>query len=1101
LKTLYQGLGHPGAGLGPLFARLFRVLFAAMLSWVAAVGWGQTTTSTLTGAVKDASGAVIPGAKVQVINEGSGVAVSALTNEAGLYHVIGLIPASYRVEVEARGFQKLVRPAVAVQISEVVQLDLTLQLGNIQETVNVTGLTPALQTQSAGIDQLVERQMINGMPMPNRTSTALLSLIPGATIQGVTGEIPIFSAGGGRMRNQQFTLDGGNHSNTAGLAVNQSQVPLPMDAMQEFRVLSNNYPAEYGQTQSGVVTLATRSGTNAFHGSVFEYARNEAFDARNFFAASPAKFRQHQFGGSLGGPIRKDRAHFFASYERTQQVTGGTTIQTLPTPLQRQGDFSQTFNAQGNLVPIYDPGTTQTSTRQPFAGNAIPVARFDPVAKAMLAFWPQPNRAGATTGASNFGANTRPSLDRDIVVSRLDHQFNAGNQLMLRYFFADDRNRNPGPWGIPASDPSATGTDQLSHNILGAWTHTFRADLLNEFRLGLVRRDFFSQRKELNQNYAAKLGLKGVSEAAFPIVSITGFQALSSAPSRYSSPLLDYQVQESVSWFRGKHAVKAGIEARFGIFNDDTDTSSSGNFGFGPQLTALPGTAGTGNAFATFLLGQADSANIIRPDPLRSRSSYWGVHIQDDWRASRVLTINLGLRWEGTTPRTEDQNRINAFDQRAINPVSNTPGVVTFAGRNGVPRGGWDFDPNNFGPRAGFAWHLRERMVLRGGGGVFYGAAVNSIVGTAAALGFSTNLTVTSSQVGITPAVQLSNGFPALTRTPVDQLGPGFGAAPAGSAPNTAVTFFERSRPTPISYQYNFDIQRELGGNFVFEIGYLANLSHHLTGPDRPINQAPPALMGPGNAQVRRPYPQFSNVSVLNPPLGNSAYHAGILKIERRFHGGLSLLAHYTFSKYLDDVESFTELGDVGSYMNYYNRGLDRGLSGSNIRHRAVLSGVYELPLLRNRGWITRLLGGWKAGAIASIQSGAAFTVFSSVDQTNAFPAGTLRADRIGDPHSSGGTIARWFNTDAFRIPAAYQFGTSGRGILDGPGLWNIDSSWIKSFAIRENLRAELRAEFFNFLNHANFGLPARSAGTPAFGAINSAAAARSTQLAARIEF
>jgi Carboxypeptidase regulatory-like domain len=1078
----------------------FRCLLIALLATAATV-WGQTTASTLTGVVRDASGAVIPGARLQVVNEGTGVVIPAVSNDAGLYHVIGLSPASYRIEAEAKGFQRLVRPGVTVQISESVQVDLTLQLGNVQETVSVAATTPLLQTQSAGIDQLVEREMINGMPMPNRTSTALLSLIPGATIQGVTGEIPVFTVGGGRMRNQQFTLDGGNHTNTVGLAVNQSQVPLPMDAMQEFRVLSNNYSAEYGQTQSGVVTLATRSGTNQFHGSVFEYARNEAFDARNFFAASRAKFRQNQWGGSVGGPIRKDRTHFFVSYERTQQVTGATSIQTLPTLLQRQGDFSQTFSATGALLRIYDPGTTAGNVRQPFPNNMIPVDRFDAVAKAMLPYWPQPNRPATITGASNFGANTRPSLDRDIVVSRLDHQFNAANQLMVRYFFADGRNRNPGIWGIQGSDPSASKTDQLTHNILGGWTHTFRSNLLSEFRFGLVRRDFFSERNDLNTDYASKLGLKGVSSAAFPIVGITGFQTLSGAPSRYSSPLLDYQVQESISWFRGKHAIKTGIEARFGIFNDDTDTSSSGNFSFGPQLTALPGTAGTGNAFATFLLGLGDSANIIRPDPLRSRAAYYGVYIQDDWRVSRDLTINLGIRWEGCTPRTEDQNRINSFDQLAINPVSNTPGVVTFAGRNGVPRTGWDFDPNNFGPRIGVAWHAQERTVIRAGGGIFYGAAVNSIVGTSAALGFSTNLSVTSSQVGIVPALQLSDGFPALKRTPVDQLGPGFGAVPAGGAPNTAVTFFERSRPTPISWQYNFDVQRELGGNFIVDVSYLANLSHHLTGPDRPINQVPPQLMGPGNAQVRRPYPQFSNVSVLNPPLGNSAYHAGILKVERRFHGGMSLLAHYTFSRYLDDVESFTELGDVGSYMNYYNRALDRGLSGSDIRHRAVLSSVYELPFLRGKTLVSRLFGGWKAGGIVTIQSGSAFTVYSSVDQTNAFPAGTLRADLIGDPHASGGSIARWFNTDAFRIPAALQFGTAGRGILAGPGMWNIDASWIKSFVIHEHWRAELRAEFFNFLNHANFGLPAHSAGVPAFGTINSAAAGRSTQLAARIEF
>jgi hypothetical protein len=254
---------------------------------------------------------------------------------------------------------------------------------------------------------------------------------------------------------------------------------------------------------------------------------------------------------------------------------------------------------------------------------------------------------------------------------------------------------------------------------------------------------------------------------------------------------------------------------------------------------------------------------------------------------------------------------------------------------------------------------------------------------------------------------------------------------------------------------------------------------------------------------VRRPFPQFTNVSVLNPPLGNSAYHAGIAKAERRFRSGLALLAHYTFSKFLDDVESFTELGDVGSYMDFYNRRLDRGLSGSDLRHRSVVSAVYELPVLRDRGWVTRLFGGWKTGAIATFQSGAAYTVYSAVNQTNAFPPGALRADLLGDPRLSGSErrLGRWFNTDAFRVPAPYRFGTAGRSILSGPSLWNIDASFIKTFAVREGWRAELRAEFFNFLNHAVFNLPGHSVGTPAFGIISTARAGRSSQLAARVEF
>jgi len=1074
-----------------------------LLAAIACTAFAQTTASVLAGAVKDASGAVVPGARVQVINEASGVVLATATNEAGLYRVAGLIPGSYRVEVEAQGFQKLVRSGIVVQISQTLQLDLTLQVGNLQETITVTGASPVLESQSSSIGQLVERQMVQGLPMPNRTSTALIALIPAATIQNVAGEIPVFSVAGGRMRNQQFTLDGGNHTNTVGLAVNQSQVPLPMDAMQEFRVIANNYSAEYGQSQSGVVTMATRSGTNIWHGNLFEYARNEALDARNFFAANPPKFRQHQFGGSLGGPVIKDRTHFFLSYERTQQVTGGPVFWTVPTPRQRQGDFSETLNAQGRVIPIYDPATTQGRTRQPFPGNVIPAARIDPVSRAITEYWPQPNRAGTVTGANNFGQNSRPTMNRNIVVGRIDHQFNPKNQLMVRYFLADTHNANPGLTERRASDPSASRTDQKTHNLLGTWTHMFRSNLLNEFRLGLVRRDYFQQRYNRDEDWAGKLGLRGVSKSAFPIINVSGFTGLSGAPFRFSSPLLDYQIQEAVSWFRGRHALKAGMEGRIGVFNDDTDTSSSGNFTFGTLLTGLPNTAGTGNAFATFLLGEVDSANTIRPDPIRSRASYWGLYLQDDWRVSSRLTLNLGLRWEGTRPRSEVHNRMNAFDTRAINPVSNTPGVVTFAGRNGVPRTAYDFDPTNFGPRAGFAWSLRQKTVIRGGGGVFYGPSVNEIVGTAATLGFSTDFRLTASEPGITSAMRLREGFPSFTRPSIEQLGAGFGAVPVGQAPNTAVTFFERSRPTPISFQYNLNLQQELATNTLLELGYLGNLSHHLTAPALSINQVPPALMGPGNAQVRRPFPQFTNVSVLNPPLGNSTYHGGFVKLERRYSAGLSLLAHYTFSKFIDDVESYSEFGDTGSYQDFYNRRLDRGLSGSDVRHRAVLSAVYELRWLANSGWLGRVFGGWKCGAIVTLQSGPPFSVFSFTNQTNAFPPGSVRADLVGNPRlpKSERTLARWFNTSAFSIPAPYRFGTAGRSILTGPGIFNIDASFVKGFPIRERWRAELRADFFNFLNHTNFGLPAHSAGAPAFGVINSARSARSSQLAARIEF
>ncbi len=1070
--------------------------------------FAQAVTSTITGRVTDASEAAIPRVQVRVVNEDSGVVTSAEANELGIYRAASLSPGAYRLETQATGFQKLIRRGVTVQVSQVLEVNLTLQVGSLGQTMDVTATAPVIESQTSSLGQLVERQMIEGMPMPNRAATALIVLAPTAAVQSAAtgGEnMAIFSVGGGRMRNQQFSLDGGNVNNVVGLAVPQHQVSLPMDAMQEFRVIANNYAAEHGHSTGGIITVATRSGTNRFRGSAFEYLRNEALDARNFFAVRRPKFRQHQFGGTVGGPIRKDKTHFMVSYERTQQVTGATATQTVPSLAQRQGDFSQTLDAARRVITIYDPATTSAGARQPFPNNAIPAGRIDAVAKSIAAYWPEPNQPGTLTGGNNFSLNTRPTFTRDIAVARADHQFSERDQLMARYYINDNRSENPGVYPQRAADSSANNIDSRTQNILGNWTHTFRSTLLNEFRLGYMKRDYFSSRFGRDEDLAGKLGLKGVSKAGFPIIAVTGYQGLGGAPYRFSSPLLDTQLQDSLSWFHGKHALKLGLEGRWGLFTDDTDTSSSGNFSFIQQMTGLPNAANTGNSFATFLLGEVNAANIIRPDPIRSHAAYWAWFVQDDWRVTNSLTLNFGLRWEAEVPRTVDDDRMNSFDMRAANPVSGTPGTVTFAGRNGVARSAYDLDPDNLGPRFGFAYRLPflSNTLVRGGAGIFYGTTVSNIIGTAATLGFSTDVRLTATETGINSAMRLREGFPPYTRPTVSQLGPGFGAVSLGRPTTTAVTFFERDRKTPASYQVNLNIQHELQGSMLIEVGYVGNQSRHLTANDLSLNQVHPSQFGPGNAQLRRPFPQFTNVALVNPAVGSSSYHAGTVKMERRFSGGLTLLGHYTFSKFIDDVESFSELGATGSYMDFYNRRLDRGLSGSDLRHRAVLSGVYQIPFLKNRGVLSALFGGWRTGVIASMQSGPAFTVLSASNQTNGFLAGGLRADVTGTPSLPGDqrSIDRWFNTAAFRVPDPYRFGSAGRSILNSPGLVNFDTSFIKAFPVRERLRFELRAEFFNFFNQSDFGEPAASVGTPAFGTIRSARPGRSTQVAVRLEF
>lgn len=636
------------------------------------------------------------------------------------------------------GFDRLVRKGLVLQVSQTLQVDLALQLGNVSQTVSVDAAAPVVDAQTSSTGQLVERSTIEGMPIPNRAATAMVLLSPTAVVisQGGGGEnIPIFSVAGGRARNQSYTLDGGNITNIVGLGVPQQSVSLPIDAMQEFRIITNSYAAEYGHSTGGVVTMSTRSGTNQLHGGLFEYAQNDAFNARNFFAATIPKLRLHQFGGSLGGPIRKDKTFFFASWEQTRQITGTTVTQTVPTSLQRSGDFSGTRLASGALNVIYDPATTSGTTRQPFSGNMIPLSRIDPVSASLLAYWPNANRPGTITGANNLSSNNNPLFTRNIGVARVDHQIGPSDQLMGRYYINANNSQNPGPWGMPISDPTASLSAVTSQSMLAGETHSFNPQTVNDFRANFLLRSNNQDRLDPGGGSASKLSLRGVSDVAFPQFGLTGFAGLGGSPLfRHQTPIRDTQLLDSLSLFRGRHAFKIGFEYRRSFNQDNTDTSSSGSFSFTPLITGLPGRANSGNALASFLLGQVDSATLQRSDIIRSHAAYWAGFVQDDWRVTNNLTLNLGLRWEVEMPRTVDGDRMNAFDLTAINPVSGTPGVVTFAGRNGVARSAYDADFNNFGPHVGLAWvvpHVRS-TVIRAGGGLFYGSTVSNIVATAA---------------------------------------------------------------------------------------------------------------------------------------------------------------------------------------------------------------------------------------------------------------------------------------------------------------------------------------------------------------------------------
>jgi hypothetical protein len=1064
------------------------------------LAWGQAGSGTITGVVRDRSESGIPAASIKVVNVETGVATAAVTNEAGAFRVSALLPGQYRAEASASAFDTQVKTGIALSTGQTIAVDFTLQVGEQRQTVNVESGSGAAETQSSSLAQVVDHALIEKLPLQNHSANALINLSPGVVMidpgQGAEN-YPVFSVAGGRARNQSFTLDGGSIGNAVGLARPSQTASLPLDALEEFRIISNNYAAEYGHSTGGVVSLATRSGTNQVHGSVFEYLRNDAFDARNFFAKTKPPLRLNQFGGSLGGPIQRDKTHFFASWEQTRSASSLAVLSTVPSLAERAGDFS------GVAARIYDPFSLAGGLKQPFEGNVIPANRIDPVARAAAAFWPLPNRAADSSGANNYLGNTDLHLARNIVVGKLDHAATDRDRLSARYYINDANTTDAGSYGIPVADPLALATDVRIQSVLGTYSHTFSPSVLNTLQVSLMNRKFVQTRGGAGADYASQIGLAGVSAAAFPTLNVAGYallgsQAVSnSSIARMQTPIRDLQFQDSLSKIAGRHAFKAGIEHRRGYNRESNDLSSSGNLVFNRLITDRPGASDTGEAFASFLVGAANSAALNRTDVIPSRAAYWSAYVQDDYRVTDRLTLNVGLRWEVETPRYVDGNRQNGFDAAAINPISGTPGVVTFSGHNGAPRTAFDANYRNFGPRAGFAYNapFAKDLVIRGGAGIFYGPNVSNSINTSAALGFSDNLSYVTSSAETAWALLLQNGYPAYTRPSIDA--PGFGAVRVGDRPLTAVQFYERNRPSPVSYQYNLDIEKVLPGNLLVETGYLGNVSHHLTANDLTIDQLPAKEFGPGNTQLLRPFPQFSNVTVLNPPVGNSTYHAVFVKTERRFANGFSVQAHYTFSKFLDDVASGDEFGDPGSYMDQYNRRLDKGRSGTDIPHHFLLTALYEAPRFKNRKVADTIAGGWRIGINANFQSGATFTVFDAANTTNGFPAGTVRPMLVGNPElASGSTLQHFFNTAAFAHPPNFQFGNSPRSVLRGPGSDNVDLNLSKTFRAKERLRTELRGEFFNVFNFANFDIPGHTLGNSDFGIINSAKPARTAQVA-----
>lgn len=1090
----------------------------------------QTPQATISGVVTDTTGAIVPGATVTAVNSAIAKRTETITNDDGFFVLNALPIGQYTVEAEKAGFKKFIRQDLTLTTAATIPLDIQLSTGDVAEVVTVTGETPLLQTRTSEYSQTIESRTVQDLPLGDRRTMNLIQTTGSAVFVNYdAGGKPNFSLSGGRTQSQNFLIDGGTAQNMR-LGIGQVDLDPPVETVAEVKVLNNSFSAEYGGSAGGVIIATTKSGTNEIHGSLFEYVRNDVFDAANFFAPivngekTKAPIRYNVFGGTIGGPVflprfgegspavydGRNKTFFFFGYEGAQRTDGLIRNFTVPTLAERQGDFSL------SRTTIYDPATTRVeggrTVRTAFAGNRIPTSRIDPVALRLLQFYPLPNRAPDATGGNNFSSNYARILDRNNFTVKINHNFTDRDKVDFRYLYNSDNLDYTSVFPNPAAE---TLTSALRHQnyFYWAYTRTISPTTLNELRYTYADRINHERSYGLGGDWPTQLGLRGVPDGAFPQFTVTGITTLGAAThERRQFPIRQHQIVDNLSITRGRHSLKFGAEWRPSFNYEVNRGSVSGQFTYSPLGTGLPGTTASGSGFASLLLGFTSNFALRETDVLDRSSHYLAAFAQDDWTITPNLTLNIGVRWETDTPIKDKNLRMNGFDQTAINPVSGTPGVVRFVGVDGYPDVPYPTDYNNFGPRIGFAYKpfADGKTVLRGGFGIFYAHPFDHGAPASAALGFERQLNLNSPDNSITPAFILNNGVPSANLgTPVRNSS--FGAVRVGQPTTTAVTFFSQDRATGYSQQFNVGVQHEFDGGILVETSYIGNLSRKLPSASIGLNQISPERIGTTQAQVNRPYPQFTNVTLLFPTFGISNYHAAVVRAEKRFNRGFSLLTTYTWSKFLNNTdEGGAAAGDSDVYSDFYNRQNDYGPSGNDIRHRLTLTSVIELPFGRNRRFFSgdgniagKIFGGLSFGMLGTIQSGPPFTVTTQVNNTNAFSVGAQRPNLVSDPVIEAGdrTVERWFNTASFVQPAAGRFGTAGRGLLRGDGDILFDLSLLKNIAFSESKRLQLRLEAINAFNHPNFGLPGDVLGGPSFGIVNVADPGRRLQLGARFVF
>ncbi len=1125
------------------FGALF-VVFALTQTPVLA----QRDMGTLLGTVSDASGAVIPGATITITEEATGLEFTLTSDESGNFIRPLLKPGTYTISAEADGFKKAVQTGIVLQSQARVQANFIMELGQVTETIEVTAQPPALQTESTQMGGTLESRQTSELPLGGQRRFAFLARTVPGVVPAENGARDAagggFSANGVRSNGQNnFLLNGMDNNVNVIDFINQTAyvVGPSVEAIGEMQIMTNGYNAEYGRAAGGVVNVTIKSGSNDVHGTAFWFIQDDSLNANTWEANRNGNkkgvFGQDQFGLAIGGPIVKNRTFWFADYQGTRITDGSlSSTLTIPTAAMRNGDFSSLLTGSsigtdplGNSVmggQIYDPFTNRTvngvnDIRDPFANNIIPASRFDPVAKKLLDQYPAENQNIRTSGrpGSNFFTQRDSNRDVDQWDIRIDHQLSDNDSLFGSISWIDETKfQNPPlPGDLDAGGFLGEQEENLSRNAMLSYTRIWKPTLITEMRAAYSRLVTTRVQANADKDSFGALGIGGLN----PFTTNNG-GLMNINPAEYSgvggSEWLPTQEYNNVwdfvvntSWNKGSHAFKFGFEYRpvgFPFFQVPTPR---GRMDFTRDQTNQVGFANTGDGLASWLLGQVGgSTRITTQNFISSYRDAYSSYFQDDWKVTSKLTFNYGVRYELTTPIGEKFGRQAHLDVFGIDHSTATlvipegkdqdaalpPNFATDFPAIDVERGIAStyligFDKTNIAPRLGFAYEAKPGMVVRAGYGVFYGAEENE--------GGNPNR---GENVPFNQQTNFANVRPSARNTFIGTMADGF---PVNSfslpAPITFRSVYTNRR-WPLVHKWNFNVQKDIGWNTVFELAYIGSKGQRLTlnyDGNRPVLDPRPNL----NRIGRSPYGGIvgnTDISFTNS-MGRSNYHAMTAKLDKRFSDGVQFLMSYTWGHALTDVGSPLSDGpgnrDVHISREYASASFD-------VRHRWVLSGLWELPFLRNNNSVAgKILGGWQLNGIATLQTGQYMSI--STNQQVCSCPGTARPDPVSgkDPNAGPRTPEQWFDTSAFMAPAPGTFGQLGNFSNITPGIANLDLSLFKDFKINERMKVQFRAESFNFTNTPQFARPNGTHGNSNFGLITATNAGtnRQSQLALRFMF